>query len=106
MNAPAACPRCGTGEVLATLRLPYTWRNASGHPVRGTSEIVLCARCGAADPLTGPIVAYFARHGTAGAGDLTSLARALRRWAAGASPPRPDPGAVAAEAEAWRRGDL
>ncbi|GAA3693915.1 hypothetical protein GCM10022224_069300 [Nonomuraea antimicrobica] len=100
------CPRCRTGEVLAVLRLPYTWSNAAGRRVRVMSEIAVCGRCDAGDPVTGPIVAYFAVHGSARPEHLAPLARLLRRWAERARPPRPDLDALAAEAEAWYRGEL
>jgi Family of unknown function (DUF6300) len=96
------CPRCRTGEVLAVLRLPHTWANASGNPVRGVSEVLLCARCDAADP----IVTYFTVHGSARLEDVPVLARLLRHWLARARPPAPDEHTLLSEAEAWRRGEL
>ncbi|MFC4121861.1 DUF6300 family protein [Nonomuraea zeae] len=106
MSVAPACPRCRAGEVLAVLRLPHTWANASGGPVRGMSEIVVCARCDAGDPLTGPIVAYFAAHDQVRPESLDQLARPLRRWLDRARPPEPDEQALEAEIEAWYRGDL
>ncbi|TYB64308.1 hypothetical protein FXF51_21510 [Nonomuraea sp. PA05] len=100
-GAPA-CPRCRTGEILAVLRLPRTWTNASGRPVRGLGEVLLCARCDAGDPL----VTYFAVHGTARPEHAALLSRLLREWLARARPGTPDENALRAEADVWRRGDL
>ncbi|MFI7643052.1 DUF6300 family protein [Nonomuraea sp. NPDC049400] len=100
------CPRCRTGDVLAALRLQHTWTNASGSQVRGTSEVLVCARCDAGDPLTGPIVTYFTVHGSARPEDAAQLAGYLLRWVERARPPKPDEDALNAEAEAWRRGEL
>lgn len=100
------CPRCRTGEVLAVLRRPHTWTNASGRQVRGTSEVLLCARCDAGDPLGGPIVAYFARHPVALPEHVPELARLLRRWIGGTPPAAPSGEALRSEADAWHRGEL
>ncbi|MGV9378816.1 DUF6300 family protein [Nonomuraea sp. NPDC003707] len=105
MTGDPPCPRCRTDSVLAVLRLPHTWTNASGNEVRGVSEVLLCARCDAGDPVAGPIVAYFAVHGCVRPEHTAELARALRHWADRARPPRPDENAPAAETEAWYRGD-
>ncbi|NJP97565.1 hypothetical protein HCN51_50480 [Nonomuraea sp. FMUSA5-5] len=99
---PPVCPRCRFGEILAVLRLPRTWTNASGRPVRGLGEVLLCARCDAGDPLA----TYFAVHATARPEHAQLLARLLRQWAARARPEGPDEDALRAEAEAWRRGEL
>ncbi|WP_055478541.1 DUF6300 family protein [Sphaerimonospora mesophila] len=96
------CPRCRTGEVLAVLRLPHTWTNASGRLVRGVGEVHLCARC---DP-GHPIVAYFAVHGLARPEHADLLARLLHDWADHALPPVPDENVLWAEADAWRKGEL
>ena len=40
-----ACPRCA-GDILAALRVPHGWRTEQGTEVSGTTEILLCARCG------------------------------------------------------------
>ncbi|WP_043635148.1 DUF6300 family protein [Nonomuraea candida] len=101
-----ACPRCRTGEVLAVLRLPHTWTNAAGRPVRGVGEVLVCARCDADDPVAGPIVTYFAVHGTVRPPHAAALARLLRHWITHARPPRPDEDALRAETESWHRGDL
>ncbi|MBB6551057.1 DUF6300 family protein [Nonomuraea rubra] len=101
MSGDPACPRC-TGEVLAVLRLPHTWTNASGRPVRGHGEVLLCARCDAGDPLA----TYFAVHGTARPEHAALLARLLRQWLDRVRPRAPDEDALRAEAEAWRRGEL
>ncbi|GLX02049.1 hypothetical protein Misp02_61350 [Microtetraspora sp. NBRC 16547] len=66
----------------------------------------MCARCDAGDPLTGPIVTYFAVHESAQPEDAALLARLLRRWIDQARPPKPDEDVLDAEAEAWYRGDL
>ncbi|MCP2357542.1 hypothetical protein HD597_004562 [Nonomuraea thailandensis] len=101
-SVPPACPRCRTGEVLAVLRLPSTWTNASGRPVRGHGEVLLCARCDAGDPL----VTYFAVHGTARTEHAELLARLLHQWLGRARPQTPDDDALRAETEAWHRGEL
>ncbi|MDX3100563.1 DUF6300 family protein [Nonomuraea angiospora] len=106
MTGDRPCPRCRTGSVLAVLRLPHTWTNAAGNEVRGVSEVLLCARCDAGDPAAGPIVTYFAVHGSVRPEHAAQLARGLRHWAERARPPRPDESALAAETEAWYRGDL
>jgi Family of unknown function (DUF6300) len=106
MSRDRTCRRCRTGEVLAVLRLPHTWTNASGGRVRGRSELPVCARCDAGDPATGPIVACLTVHATVRPENVAALARLLRRWAERARPPRPDVNALNAEAEAWYRGDL
>ncbi|MFG1948358.1 DUF6300 family protein [Nonomuraea sp. NPDC048826] len=92
-----ACPRCRTGEVLAVLRLPHAWTNASGKEVRVVSEVLLCARCDAGHPL----VASFAPPY-----DPDRFVRALTAWIAGAPSPEPDERALRAEADAWYRGEL
>ncbi|RBQ19840.1 hypothetical protein DP939_14120 [Spongiactinospora rosea] len=102
MSTHGKCPRCRAGDVLAVLRLPHTWTNTSGNPVRGLSEVLLCTRCDAADPL----VTYLAVHPSPCHQDATTLARLLRHWIGRARPPRPDPLAVEAESAAWHRGDL
>ncbi|WP_329244891.1 DUF6300 family protein [Actinoallomurus sp. NBC_01490] len=96
------CPRCRVGEVLAILRLPHTWTNASGGRVRGVSEVLLCARCDADDPVT----RHFPAHGPVRPQDADRLARDLLRRLARARPPKPDEDALKAETEAWYRGDL
>ncbi|MFI0418118.1 DUF6300 family protein [Spongiactinospora sp. 9N601] len=106
MSREVRCPRCRTGDVLAVLRLPRTWTNASGNRVRGLGEVLLCAHCDAADPLTGPIVAYFAVNRSVRRQDVTTLARLLRHWIDHARPPRPDMPALDAESDAWHRGEL
>ncbi|MET7329698.1 DUF6300 family protein [Nonomuraea sp. NPDC005650] len=106
MTGGRICPRCRAGDVLAVLRLPHTWTNASGHEVRGVSEVLLCARCDAGDPAAGPVVTYFAVHGSVRPEHADRLARALRHWIDRARPPRPDEDALRAETEAWRRGEL
>ncbi|MGV9309729.1 MULTISPECIES: DUF6300 family protein [unclassified Nonomuraea] len=100
------CPRCRADSVLAVLRRPHAWTNTSGNPVRGHSDVLLCARCDADDPLTGPIITYFAVHGSARPENVGQLARLLLRWVDRARPPAPDEKALRAEAEAWRRGEL
>ncbi|MGR6918582.1 DUF6300 family protein [[Actinomadura] parvosata] len=102
MTGSPVCPRCRFGEILAVLRLPRTWTNASGRPVRGLGEVLLCARCDAGDPL----VTYFAVHAAARPEHAALLARLLRQWAARARPEGPDEDTLRAEAEAWRRGEL
>ncbi|GII94296.1 DUF6300 family protein [Sinosporangium siamense] len=97
----AACPRCRTGEVVAVLRVPYSWTNTSGKPVRGRSDILLCTRCDAADPVTGPLITHFTVHGTVPDGDDLLL-----RWIDQAKPRKPDEHALRAEFDAWRQGDL
>ncbi|GAA4521529.1 MULTISPECIES: DUF6300 family protein [Nonomuraea] len=92
-----ACPRCRTGDVLAVLRLPHIWTNASGNEVRGISEVLLCARCDAGDPLVASFTPPY---------DPDRFVRALLGKAAGARPPEPDEHALRAEAEAWYRGEL
>ncbi|WP_214323806.1 DUF6300 family protein [Nonomuraea sediminis] len=98
MTGDWPCPRCHTDSVLAVLRLPHTWTNK----VQCISEILLCARCDANDPL----VTFFTVHGTARPDNALQLARALQNWAANARPPKPDENALVAETEAWHRGDL
>ncbi|MFB9833642.1 DUF6300 family protein [Actinoallomurus acaciae] len=93
------CPRCRVGDVLAVLRLPHTWANASGGRVRGISEVLLCARCDADEPLT-------RHHGSVRPQDADEFARDLLRWIDRARPPKPDEKALEAEAEAWYRGEL
>ncbi|MEO3795504.1 DUF6300 family protein [Nonomuraea sp. B10E15] len=106
MTPSAACPRCRTGEVLAVLRVPHGWTNASGRPVRGVREVVLCARCDAGHPVAGPLVAYLIVHEEVEPAQLAGLAPLLRRWMDGARPSALDEHALRAEIEAWRRGDL
>ncbi|MGI5225072.1 DUF6300 family protein [Actinoallomurus sp. CA-142502] len=96
------CPRCRVGEVLAILRLPHTWTNASGGRVRGVSDVLLCARCDADDP----VIRHFPARGTVRPPDADRLARDLLRWIDQARPPKPDENALKTEAEAWHRGDL
>ncbi|TDE58855.1 hypothetical protein E1295_04435 [Nonomuraea mesophila] len=102
----AACPRCRTGEVLAVVRVPHGWTNASGRPVMGVGEVLLCGRCDAGRPVTGPLVAYLTAHESVGPAELDDLAPLLRRWMDGVRAPAPDERALQAETEAWRRGDL
>ncbi|MEU8108688.1 DUF6300 family protein [Nonomuraea muscovyensis] len=71
----AVCPHCGIGDVLAVLRLSHTWTNASGGLVSGVSDVLLCGRCDAADPVAGPVVTYFAVHGWCGRGRWRSSRR-------------------------------
>jgi Family of unknown function (DUF6300) len=104
-DAGRECPRCG-GEVLAALRVPNGWQGGRGQQVRGTTEVLLCARCDQDDPITGPVVTFFAVHERATAETAGQLAVLLRRWAAGAVPPQVDEAALDAEAEAWYRGEL
>ncbi|WP_326642114.1 DUF6300 family protein [Streptosporangium sp. NBC_01755] len=107
MTGRWACPRCRTGEVLAVVRLPHTWTNAAGDPVRGIRDALLCACCDAGDPNAGPIITYFAVHGSAQPETLVQLARYLLRWIHRArAPKQPDENALNAEAEAWYRGEL
>lgn len=107
MIADRTCPRCRTDNVLTILRRPHTWTNASGNQVRGIGEVLLCACCDAHDPITGPIVMYFAVHGSARPESLAQLARYLLRWIDRAREPKqPDENALNAEVEAWYRGEL
>ncbi|MFI7033238.1 DUF6300 family protein [Microbispora rosea] len=104
-HAPASdktCPRCRTGEVLAVLRLPHTWTNTSGRPVRGIREVHLCTHCDAGHP----IVTYFAIHGSARPEHADFLARLLRHWTDHVRPLVPDENALRAEADAWCNGEL
>ncbi|GAA4616213.1 hypothetical protein GCM10023195_71960 [Actinoallomurus liliacearum] len=100
-----ACPRCA-GDVLAVLRLPHGWRTEQGTEVTGFTEIVLCARCDLDDPITGPIVTFFAVHEIATDRTVDVLARLIRRWIENARPARLDQAALDAEIDAWYRGDL
>ncbi|WP_336214969.1 DUF6300 family protein [Nonomuraea sp. LPB2021202275-12-8] len=60
-----------------------------------------------ADPLAGPIITYFAVHGSAPPEALVQLARFLLRWIhQPRAPKQPDENALNAEAEAWYRGEL
>ncbi|WP_433211486.1 DUF6300 family protein [Microtetraspora malaysiensis] len=106
MTRDWACPRCRTDSVLAVLRLPHTWTNAWGDQVRGVSDVLLCARCDAADPLAGPVVTHFTVHGTVRPENIAQLAPGLLHWIDRARPPKPDEDALDAEAEAWYRGEL
>ncbi|WP_242614226.1 DUF6300 family protein [Actinomadura roseirufa] len=106
MTAASACPRCGIGEVLAVLRLPHVWTGARGNRIRVVSDVLLCARCDADDPLAGPVVTYFIVHGSVQPDGASDFARVLLRWVAGARPPEPDENALRAETEAWYRGEL
>ena len=106
MSRDWACPRCRTGEILAVLRLPHGWTNASGHQVRSVGEVSVCTRCDAGDPITGPIVTYFTVHESVRPEDVAHLARLLRRWIHQARPPKPDENTLQAETEAWYRGTL
>ncbi|GAB3960764.1 hypothetical protein GCM10029978_011010 [Actinoallomurus acanthiterrae] len=96
-----ACPRCA-GDILAALRVPHGWRTEQGTEVSGTTEILLCARCDADDP----IAAFFAVHQVVTDQTVDVLARLIRRWAENARPPRLDQAALDAEVDAWYRGDL
>ncbi|MFG3423734.1 DUF6300 family protein [Micromonospora sp. NPDC048063] len=100
------CHRCGTDNVLAVLHLPHTWTNTSGNQVPVVSKYVLCARCDADDPLTGPIVTHFTVQRTAQPEDVAQLARDLLRWIGQARPAIPDENALKAEVDAWYRGEL
>lgn len=102
-----ACPRCRTDNILAILRRPHTWTNASGNQVQGIDEVLLCARCDAYDPIAGPITTYFAVHGSAQPESLAQLARHLLHWIDQARAPKPpDENTLNEEAEAWYRGEL
>jgi hypothetical protein len=101
-----ACPRCGDGDVIAVLRMPYGWTTDRGGRANGSCEVPLCTRCDADDPSAGPVVVYFAVHETAMSETVDQLAALLNRWIERARPPRPDPDALDAEVEAWYRGDL
>ncbi|MEU0567533.1 DUF6300 family protein [Nonomuraea sp. NPDC005983] len=106
MTSDRACPRCHGGDVLAVLRVPHGWTTARGNQVQGSAEVLLCARCDADGPVTGPIVAYFAVHELVSPETLDELASLLRDWIDRAKPPELDENALAAEVEAWYRGDL
>ncbi|SDI18752.1 hypothetical protein SAMN05421505_13743 [Sinosporangium album] len=106
MSGAQTCPRCRTGDILAILRLPHTWENATGKRVSVRSDLLLCSHCDAHDPLTGPIVTYFALHETVRPEHMHHLARLLRRWIDHASIPKPNEKPLTTEAEAWYRGDL
>jgi hypothetical protein len=90
------CPRCG-GEVLATAGLPHR---------PGTTQVLLCSRCDAADPVAGPIVTFFTVHETVTPDTVEEFATLLHRWAAHVKVPELDVNALDAEVEAWRRGEL
>jgi hypothetical protein len=100
-----ACPVCG-GEILAALKVPHGWTNTHGKPVNGTAEVLLCENCDRDDPITGPIVLFFAVHGQVTADHTGELVGLLKRWAGHAAVRRVDERALAAEVEAWHRGDL
>lgn len=106
MSGGRRCRRCHIGDVLAVLRLPHTWTNASGNRVRGVSEIPVCSRCDAGDPVTGPIVRYLTVHESVRTEHVARFARLLRHWIDRPRPLRPDENALKAEADAWFRGDL
>ncbi|MGN9844974.1 DUF6300 family protein [Nonomuraea sp. H19] len=92
-----ACPRCRGGDVLAVARVPHGWTTATGKRVRGSAEVVLCARCDAADPVVARLL---------NAVTVEDLAGPLRCWLARARPPALDEEALEAEIEASRRGEL
>ncbi|WP_188187813.1 DUF6300 family protein [Nonomuraea sp. SYSU D8015] len=102
MTRDLTCPRCRTPSVLAVLRRPHTWTNASRNQVRGVGEVLLCARCDAGDPL----VTYLVVHESVQPEDAAHLARLLLHWIDGTRPRKPDETALKAEAEAWYRGEL
>ncbi|MEO3869983.1 DUF6300 family protein [Nonomuraea sp. B12E4] len=98
MTGDWPCPRCRTDNVLAALRVPHTWTDGSGNEVCGVSEVLLCARCDADDPVAGPIVAYFDAHGSVQPEHVAQLADDLLRWIERARPARSDgrgPGSAA-----------
>ncbi|MBC6471142.1 DUF6300 family protein [Actinomadura alba] len=101
-----ACPRCGDGHIIAVLRMPYGWTTARGVRAHGSCEVPLCTRCDGDDPVTGPIVAYFAVHEVATPETADRLAVLLNRWIGQVRPPTLDQDALEAEVEAWYRGDL
>ncbi|MFE9204581.1 DUF6300 family protein [Micromonospora sp. NPDC007230] len=106
MTRDRPCHRCGTDNVLAVLRRPGSWTNASGNRVPVVQEIHLCARCDADDPLAGPVVGHLDADGARQPGNAAQLAGDLLRWIDHARPARPDENALKAEVDAWYRGEL
>ncbi|MCW2947766.1 MAG: hypothetical protein JWR24_4483 [Actinoallomurus sp.] len=101
-----ACPVCG-GEILAALQVPNGWTIEQGRQVRGHTEVLLCERCDREDPVTGPIVVFFTVHAQLTTADhVDELAALLQRWADHAAPRPLDEEALAAEVDAWYRGEL
>ncbi|MEU9506038.1 DUF6300 family protein [Micromonospora sp. NPDC048170] len=106
MTRDFPCHRCGTDNVLAVLRLPGTWTNASGNRYPVVHECHLCVRCDADDPLAGPVVGYLTADEARQTENVAPLARDLLRWIDQARPAKPDEDALQAEVDAWYRGEL
>jgi hypothetical protein len=74
--------------------------------VRGTRVVVLCPRCDAGDPAACPLILFFAVHEQVTGETAEEFASLLRCWASQAQAPDVDQGALEAELQAWRRGEL
>lgn len=61
-DAPT-CPVCGRQGILSAL-VPHTVTNGRGEAITEQGVAVLCETCDIDDPDAGPLIAYFAVHGS------------------------------------------
>ncbi|GGK70973.1 hypothetical protein Sme01_27170 [Sphaerisporangium melleum] len=89
-----------------SVRVPNSWTNSRGAEVRGYSVVVLCASCDADRPATAPLITWFHVHGEVTEDNLHEFATLGSVWINGLDLQPLDLEMLAAEEEAWRRGEL
>ncbi|WP_370026364.1 DUF6300 family protein [Planotetraspora sp. GP83] len=99
------CGRCDRQAILSA-RVPHNWINAREEPVKGFAIIVLCPSCDIGHPEAGALIAWFTVHGEINSENLMQATRLIHTWASVTRVPPLDEGALEAEIQAWREGDL
>ncbi|MBT0770200.1 hypothetical protein KIH74_14765 [Kineosporia sp. J2-2] len=75
------CPGCGRQGILAAT-VPHTVTDERGHETTGTAVAVLCQTCHLDDPQAGPLITYFAVHGSITAETLEQATSLVAGWLA------------------------
>ena len=75
------CPACGRQGILSAA-VPHTIADARGQRITGTAVAVLCETCDIDDPDAGPLIAYFAVHGSISAETFHQGSTLVSLWLA------------------------
>ncbi|WP_435241525.1 DUF6300 family protein [Streptomyces cucumeris] len=99
------CPRCGSVTLLLA-QFSYAWKNSRGEDVSGLKEAVLCPVCDYGDPRTAELLALFAVDGEVSPENLDVFEGLIAAWVDSVRDRTADEGALSAEFEQWKRGEL
>ncbi|MET7573391.1 DUF6300 family protein [Streptomyces sp. NPDC005492] len=100
-----ACPQCG-GPTLLLARFPHAWKNGLGRDVSGLREAVLCPGCHHGDPAAAELLALYAVDGHVSPENLDVFGGLVAAWVESVRQRTVDEGALNAEFELWKRGEL